>query len=99
MKYVIHGKTGRAQLVVHDFTGEDVPLRKRKDHVEFAVYLLPRSANPNTSYTAAGDQAYYGPDLDRALLQIRAWTGLDEVRLPREVAKYLNESTAPGRAA
>ncbi len=95
MKATIYGRTGRAQLVVHDFTGPHIPPRRRKERPEFAVYLLPNSANRNTSFAAAGDPAYYGPDLEKALLHIRAWTSLEEIDLPHSIRRYLCQE-APG---
>jgi len=56
--------------------------------VEFSIHLLPRSANRNTSFAAAGDLAYFGPDLDTALMHVRAWTSLEDIKLPREIEKY-----------
>lgn len=88
MKHTIVGKTGRAQLVVYDLTGENVPLRRRKARPDFCVRLLPRSAHRSTSYTAAGDEAYFGPDLSVALMHVRAWTGLDRIDLPSEFQRY-----------
>jgi len=88
MKVTIYGRTGRAQLAVHDHTGENVPISKRREKPEFTVCLLPRSASPHTSFAAAGDPAYYGTDLELALLHIKAWTGLDHVELPQEIQKY-----------
>ena len=100
MKVTLYGKTGRAQLSVLDYTGEDVLARKRKDKVEFAVHLLPRSANRNTSFAAAGDLAYYGPNLETALMHVRAWTSLEDIKLPREIEKYLHPNgTATAEAA
>ena len=71
MNLTIVGKTGRAQLTVHNG--------------RFRVRLLPKSAHRSTSYATAGDQAYSGPDLEMALLHIKAWTGLEDVQLPAEV--------------
>ncbi len=88
MKYTIIGRTGRAQLVVYDLTGENVPLRHRKDRPEFCVRLLPRSAHRSTSFTSAGDEAYFGPDLSVALMHIRAWTGVENIELPDEFRRY-----------
>jgi hypothetical protein len=94
MKVTLYGKTGRALLTVWDYTGEDVLERKRKDKVEFSVHLLPRSANRNTSFAAAGDLAYFGPDLELALVHIRAWTGLEDIRLPQSFDKFLEKNDA-----
>src|SRR5438105_214167 len=71
MNYTIVGRTGRAQLAVQNG--------------RFRVRLLPRSAHRSTSYATAGDQVYSGPDLEMALLHIKAWTGLEKVDLPAEV--------------
>ncbi len=90
VKHVIVGKTGRAQLVVKDYTAESIPLRHRKEKPEFQVYLLPRYANRNTSYASAGDPAYYGSDLEVAMMHVKAWTSLAEVELPSVIKKYGN---------
>jgi hypothetical protein len=92
MKHTIVGRTGRAQLVVCDLTGENVPLRRRRERPDFCVRLLPRSAHRSTSFSAAGDQVYCGPDLQMALLHIKAWTGLEEIRLPREMQRYIERA-------
>lgn len=92
MKYTITGRTGRAQLSVSDMTGEHVPERRRREKPEFCVRLLPKNANPSTSYASAGDQVYDGPDLEVALMHIKAWTSLDDVPLPDEMKKYLGEA-------
>lgn len=70
-KHTIVGRTGRAQLTI------------RSDM--FSVRLLPKSAHRSTSYAAAGDPAYVGPDIEKALLHIRAWTGLEPAELPAEL--------------
>ncbi len=90
MKYTIVGKTGRAQLVVNDLTGENVPETRRREHPEFQVRLLPRSAHRSTSF-AAGDPAYCGSNFHTALLHIKAWTSLEQIDLPREMQRYLGE--------
>ncbi len=100
MKHTVYGRTGRAQLVVEDYTGPHIPPRRRKERPEFAVYLLPNSANRNTSFAAAGDPAYHGTDLEKALVHIKAWTSLEEVPLPREIRRYLEmEQTTNSPAA
>ena len=52
-----------------------------------------RRANRSTSYATAGDQAYLGPDIEMALLHIRAWTGLTDFILPTALQAHLPEST------
>ena len=89
MKHTFWGKTGRAQLTVVDLTGDRVPLRKRMSEPEFQVRLLPRSANPSTAFAGAGDLTYSGTDLSKALMHVRAWTGVDEIDLPAGLRKYL----------
>jgi hypothetical protein len=91
MKHTFYGKTGRAQVTVLDLTNPSLPLRKRRDEPEFQVRLLPRGANRSTAYTSAGDLAYAGSDLSKALMHVRAWTGLDELELPAGLRKYLTE--------
>lgn len=71
MNYTIVGRTGRAQLTIRNG--------------KFRVRLLPKSAHRSTSYATAGDEVYNGPDLEMALVHIKAWTGLDAVSLPTEV--------------
>ena len=71
MNVTIVGRTGRAQLTVQNG--------------RFRVRLLPRGAHRSTSYATAGDQVYSGPDLEMALIHIKAWTGLEKVNLPDEV--------------
>jgi hypothetical protein len=93
MKYTIEGRLGRAQLIVIDMTGPGVPEHKRQERPEFRVRLLSKRANRNTSYAAAGDEAYRGSDFDRALLQIKAWTGLEEFPLPSGLRKYARQET------
>ena len=93
MKYTIYGKTGRAQLAVYDLTGEHVPARRRRERPDFRVRLLPRTANRSTAFATAGDEVYCGPDIETALLHIRAWTGLEEIALPEAMRKYVEESS------
>lgn len=81
MKYTFAGKTGRAQLTVME------PSRQGR-RTMFRVRLLPRRASWNTSYASAGDQAYLGPDLEMALIHIRAWTGDAHVEMPAALRKY-----------
>lgn len=89
MKHTFYGKTGRAQVTVVDLTDPSLPLRKRREEPEFQVRLLPRDANRSTAYTSAGDLTYVGSDLSKALMHVRAWTGLEEVELPAGLRKYL----------
>ena len=70
-RHTIVGRTGRAQLVIGDAV--------------FSVRLLPKSAHRSTSFATAGDPAYVGPDLEKALLHVRAWTGLETAELPAEL--------------
>ena len=91
MKHTIYGKTGRAQLAVHDFTGKNVPERKRRPHPEFCVKLLPRTADRNTAFASAGDEVYFGPDLEKAMMHIKAWTGLETIELPSEIQKFVEK--------
>jgi hypothetical protein len=91
MKHTFYGKTGRAQVTVVDLTDPNLPTRKRRDEPEFQVRLLPRSANRSTAYTSAGDLTYSGSDLSKALMHVRAWTGLDSIELPAGLQKYLIE--------
>jgi hypothetical protein len=91
MKHTFYGKTGRAQVTVVDLTDPRLPQRKRRDEPEFQVRLLPPGANRSTAYTAAGDLAYAGSDLSKALMHVRAWTGLDNIELPAGLRKYLAE--------
>ena len=90
MRHVVVGKTGRAQLVVKDFTGETIPIRHRKDRPEFEVYLLPRFAKRSTSFASSGSPAYDGHDLNTAIMHIQAWTGLSDIDLPSHIEKYKN---------
>src|SRR5262245_25403123 len=99
MKYTIHGKTGRAQLTVRDFTGEEVPIRSRKEKPDFVVRLLPKRANRNTAYSVAGDAVYKGSDLGVALMHIQAWTGLERIALPASLQKYVAEPAGQEAAA
>lgn len=85
MKTTIYGRTGRAQLAIIDMTGPEVPARKRREHIDFCVTLLPRSASRSTSYASAGDRVYVGPSYETALMHIQAWTGVERVELPREM--------------
>jgi hypothetical protein len=78
MNYTIIGRTGRAQLSV---------IKGR-----YRVRLLPRGAHRSTAYASAGDQVYSGPDLEMALLHIRAWTGLERVDLPAEVREAARQT-------
>ena len=89
MKYTIHGKTGRAQLTVKDFTGAETPVQKRRDQPEFVVKLLPRLANRNTAFSIAGDPVYKGSDFELALMHIQAWTGLERIPLPDSLQRYV----------
>jgi|SRR5579862_1155161 len=93
-KYTVVGPTGRAQLIVEDMTGESVPLRKRRDRPDFCVRLLSRRAHRSTSFSSAGDRAYYGPNLDIALMHIAAWTGLAEVPLPAILQRFAEQAAA-----
>jgi hypothetical protein len=88
MKYTIHGKTGRAQLTVRDYTGPEVPISQRRDKPEFIVRLLDKRANRNTAFSVAGDPVYRGPDFDVAMMHITAWTGMDESALPASLKRY-----------
>jgi hypothetical protein len=78
MKLTIVGRTGRAQLTVRGST--------------YSVRLLPKRAHRSTSFAAAGDQAYVGPDLDMALLHIQAWTGVESVELPAEIRPQISQA-------
>ena len=89
MKHTFWGKTGRAQLTVVDLTGDNVPLRKRMSEPEFHVRLLPPNANRSTAFSGAGDLTYAGSDLSKALMHVRAWTGVEEIELPAGLRKYL----------
>jgi len=93
MKLTINGRTGRAQLIMVDMTGENVPLRKRKDHVDYCVRLLPRTAHRSTSFSVAGDEVYFGPDLEKALMHIRAWTGEENINVPARM-RQRSQTTA-----
>ena len=72
MNYTIVGRTGRAQLTVQNG--------------RYRVRLLPKGAHRSTSYRSAGDQVYSGADLEMALIHIQAWTGLERIDLPAELA-------------
>ena len=91
MNHTFYGATGRAQVTVVDLTGASVPLQRRRESPEFQVRLLPRSASRSTAYTSAGDLTYSGSDLSKALMHVRAWTGLEEIDLPAGLRKYLME--------
>ena len=88
MKYTIHGKTGRAQLTVRDYTGPEVPMAKRRERPEFIVRLLDKRANRNTAFSVAGDPVYRGPDFEVAMMHIKAWTGMEEIALPASLKPY-----------
>ena len=90
MKHTIQGKTGRAQLIVRTPSEKQTAVLQP----EFRVYLLPNSANRNTSFAGAGDPAYFGPDLEKAIMHIKAWTGLSEVSLPPAFGKYAAKEEA-----
>ena len=85
MKYTFIGRTGRAQLTVFDSS-------EGLNRARFRVRLLPRGAKRSTSYATAGDQAYLGPDLEMALIHIRAWTGLTDFMLPAALQAHMPES-------
>ena len=98
MRHTIIGKTGRAQLLVYDLTGENVPPRQRKERPDFCVRLLPKNAHRSTAYSSAGDEVYFGPDLEKALMHIRAWTGLEDIDLPMHLSRRDSHSTSVGLA-
>jgi hypothetical protein len=68
VKHTIEGRTGRAQITIQN--------------EKYRVRLLPKGAHRSTSFTTAGDQVYFGPNLDMALMHVSAWTGIENIELP-----------------
>jgi hypothetical protein len=83
MQYTFSGSTGRAQLIVREEEVIKGRIMKRLETPEYLVKLLPRSANRNTAFSSAGEPAYRGSELEKALMHIRAWTGLELTKLPQ----------------